>query len=61
MASPVGSLILDAEARAKKKASRSHTSIGACGCEVTVTWFSENSRANKIEPCAEHRPQRRER
>ena len=53
MSSPVGSLILDAEKRAKKK-SGGHTSVAPCGCQVVVTWFSETSRSNKIERCPEH-------
>jgi hypothetical protein len=53
MANPVGLLILDAEKRAKKKAG-GHTSEAPCGCRVTVSWFSEHSRSNKIERCTEH-------
>lgn len=54
--SPIGRLITDAETRAKKKASQSHTSTEECGCQVTVSWFSDKSRANKIEACSEHTP-----
>lgn len=56
--SPIGALILDAESRAKKKASKAHTSTASCGCEVTVTWFTAQSTTNKIEPCAEHNTKR---
>lgn len=54
MVAPVGLLILDAEQRAKKKASSVHTSTAPCGCTVTVSWFSEHSRSNDIDRCPEH-------
>jgi hypothetical protein len=54
MQSPVGSLILDAETRSKKKPSKVHTSKADCGCEVTVSWFSEDSRTTKTVRCPEH-------
>ena len=53
-ASPIGTLILDSEVRAKKKATKAHTSTAACGCQVTTSWFTEASRTNKIERCTEH-------
>lgn len=52
--SPVGTLILDAEQRSAKKATKTHTSEAPCGCQVTVAWFSEHSRSNAIERCTEH-------
>lgn len=57
--SPIGALILDAESRAKKKASKAHTASALCGCEVTVSWFSEDSRWTKIERCEEHETKRK--
>lgn len=51
---PIGVLILDAESKAKKKASKMHTSKESCGCDVTVSWFSEDSRTIRIERCHEH-------
>jgi hypothetical protein len=51
--SPIGGLILDAERKAKKKAG-GHASSAPCGCEVTVRWFSANSRSTSFDRCPEH-------
>lgn len=51
---PIGTLILDSEARSKKKATKAHTSTSSCGCQVSVSWFSEDSRSMKIERCSDH-------
>lgn len=53
--SPIGSLILDSEERARKKASQSHTSTAKdCGCRVTTSWFGQGGRSVKIERCYDH-------
>lgn len=56
---PVGGLIIDAEAKAKKKTSQAHTSTAPCGCQVTVGWFTKSSRLTQIERCHEHTPEER--
>lgn len=58
--SPIGSLILDSEDRARKKASQTHTSTAKdCGCQVTTSWFGPGGRSTKIEACSEHTPSRK--
>jgi hypothetical protein len=53
--SPIGALLIEAGEKAKKKATKVHTSTAKdCGCQVTVTWFSEKSTSNKIERCHLH-------
>lgn len=54
MTTPIGGLIIDSEAKAKKKASGYHESTAPCGCMVATSWFSENSRTTHIERCTEH-------
>lgn len=54
MTDSIGILIVTAEPKAKKKASREHTEIAECGCQVTVRWFSESSRTVGIERCYQH-------
>lgn len=52
--SPIGALMLDAERRGKKKSTGTHTSQKDCGCEVEVSWFSENSRRVAFRHCSVH-------
>lgn len=54
MTSPIGALSVEAEQKAAKKATRSHTAQGPCGCQVTVAWFTATSRSYKFEPCHDH-------
>ena len=54
MISPVGALIVEAGTKAKKKPSKTHTAVASCGCEVTVSWFSENSHTIGTSRCTEH-------
>lgn len=54
MTDSIGILIVVAEPKAKKKASREHTETAECGCQVTVRWFSESSRTVGIERCYQH-------
>lgn len=65
MSDHIGTLILDAEAKAKKKAGRVHTSEAECHCQVTVSWLpGDHSRMVKIERCPEHpkpQPEKRHR
>jgi hypothetical protein len=53
-ASPVGRLLVEAQAKALKKATRVHTSTADCGCRATVSFFTDRSCSNKIEPCSDH-------
>lgn len=54
MSSPIGSLIVEAEKAAKKKAN-GHTAVAkGCTCEVTVVWISQSSNRVSISRCVEH-------
>lgn len=53
-ASPIGGLYLEAQRRAKQKASRQHTCEAPCECRVSVSWFTEDSHSVRFEPCHEH-------
>lgn len=53
MTDPVGRLIVEAERKARKKPN-GHTATAECGCQVTITWFSERSNRAEIDRCADH-------
>jgi Flp pilus assembly pilin Flp len=54
--SPIGGLMIEAEGKAKKLARGLGTASAEadCKCQVTVSWFSANSRTVKFEACAKH-------
>lgn len=54
MVDSIGTMIVQAEEIAKKKASKEHTVVASCGCQVRVHWFSANSRSYGIDRCSEH-------
>lgn len=54
MVDSIGTMMVKAEEIAKKKASKEHTVVASCGCQVRVHWFSANSRSYGIDRCSEH-------